>query len=317
MGDARLLRGPGPWGDRLEKGPLGPLGPWERTVLSNGRGALLLDVAGRDDVGELARLNRSVRLDMTHYETVLSHGEEGFARRGGFFEVMDEEGVGRCVDDARSVVFVLRCAPDAPGAGCGRIVASLWVSLDDPGFDAPSPGLLGYLDEHPPLADALAEGRVCYGRELIVARDAPRAISPGMALFYGAFRAMRAAGFDHALSEVYRVVGYRVGAEDFDADIANEAALRSVADAGGLAIARNRPRTLDFAGGLSVTIEPVAVLFDFAVTLRVLEGRLAEQGVVTAPALPLPLPGFSGETALGDLGEHEAQPNRPGGECHV
>ncbi|MDR1013668.1 MAG: hypothetical protein LBL86_01630 [Coriobacteriales bacterium] len=305
-------------------GPLGLLGPWEKTVLSNEGGALLLDVAGKGDVSELALLNRSVRLDMAHYETVLSHGDAGFAHRGGFFKVMDEGAIGRCVDDARSVVFVLREAGDGNaatgGAGRGRIVGSLWVSLDDPGFDAPSPDLVAYLDGHPLLAKALAEGRVCYGRELIVARDAPRAVHPGMALFCGAFRAMQAAGFAYALSEVYRVVGYRVGAEDFDADIVNEAALRSVADAGGLAIARNSPRVLDFDGGPDVTIEPVAVLFDFAVTLQRLERRLSEQGVVTAPVVPSPSPGpgpSPGHPGEGALEGHEAQPDRPGGERHV
>jgi hypothetical protein len=265
----------------LTRGLEGAFKAWETVVFSHESGAFLLDIANKDDVSELALLNSSVKLDMTRYERVLSQDETGFAQRGGFFKVMAAEEIERCMDSARSVIFVLRDMPDGATAGCGRIVASLWVSLDDPGFDALSPEFARYLDEHPALASALTDGRVCYGRELIVARDAPRFMSPSMAVFSGSFHTMRSAGFDYALSEVYRVAEYRAGTKVFDVDITNEAALCSVAEAGGLHIAKNNLRTLDFGGELSVTIEPLIVLFDFAITLRRLDRKLSEQGAMT------------------------------------
>jgi hypothetical protein len=274
-------------GDRRER-RLWATGALEKAVMfSHEDGAFLLDSAERDDVTELALLNSSVKLDMANYERALSRDEAGFARRGGFFEILNAEGIERHLGDGRSAIFVLRDVSDAVSptllsTSCrGPIIASLWVSLDDPGFDVLSPELASYLDEHPALADALAKGRVCYGRELIVARDAPKPMSPSMAIFYGSFYAMRSAGFDYALSEVYRVVEYRVGSAAFDGDVTNEAALCSVAEAGGFQIAVNNPRTLDFDGGLSVTIEPLIVLFDFAVTLQKLDRHLSKQGVVT------------------------------------
>jgi hypothetical protein len=261
---------------------------WETVVFSHESGAFLLDIANKNDVSELAQLNSSVKLDMTRYERVLSQDEAGFAQRGGFFEVMSAEDIERCMDSGRSVIFVLRDVSSdvAVGrgfaaAGRGPIVTSLWVSLDDPGFDTLSPEFTRYLDEHPALASALTDGRVCYGRELIVARDAPRFMSPSMAVFSGSFHTMRSGGFDYALSEVYRVAEYRAGTKVFDGDITNEAALCSVAEAGGLHIARNNLRTLDFDGELSVTIEPLIVLFDFAITLRRLDRKLSEQGAMT------------------------------------
>jgi hypothetical protein len=252
--------------DRLEKAR------GKTTVFANGSGAFRLDVATADDVLELAQLNLSVKLDMAHYERTFSHGEAGFACRGGFFEVMDTGGIARCIGDVRSVVFTLR--DEGVGTSRGRIIASLWVSLDDPGFAEPSPSLVCYVDENPALAKARACGAVCYGRELIVARDAPRFINPGAAVFYGSFRALRAAGFGYALSEVYRVVAYRVGTRTHSVDITNEAALHSVMEVGGLRIATNGLRMLDFEGGLSVTIAPLVVLFDFAAVLQRLDGEL-------------------------------------------
>jgi hypothetical protein len=254
---------------------------WETVVFSHESGTFLLDIANKDDVSELALLNSSVKLDMTRHERVLSQDETGFAQRGGFFKAMDAEEIERHLDSGRSAIFVLRDVSDGATAGCGRIVASLWVSLDDPGFDALSPEFTSYLDEHPALASALASGAVCYGRELIVARDAPRFISPSMAIFSGSFHTMRSVGFDYALSEVYRVTEYRAGTKVFGVDITNEAALCSVAEARGLHIARNNLRTLDFGGELSVTIEPLIVLFDFAITLRRLDRKLLEQGAMT------------------------------------
>jgi hypothetical protein len=250
-------------------------------VFSNEKGAFLLDVACLDDVCELAQLNSSVKLDMTHFETVLSRAASGFARRGGFFEVMGKDALRRCLEDERSVIFVLRDVSDGAAKGGGSIVASLWMSLHDLGFVPLSPGFADYIDEHIALRSALAQSKVCYGRELIVSRDAPRFINPSRAIFYGAFRAMKKAGFDYALSEVYRVVGYRVGTDVFAVDVVNEAAARAVAEVKGFHIAENVLRTLDFDEGLSVTIEPLAMLFDFKVTLRALEGWLRKQKIVT------------------------------------
>ncbi|MDR1083241.1 MAG: hypothetical protein LBL27_05175 [Coriobacteriales bacterium] len=255
----------------------------ESVVFSHEGGAFLLDVAGRDDVAELARLNLSVKLNMAHFEKLLlSDDATGFAHRGGFFKVMDAEALKRCIDESHSIIFVLRelgDRKDGEGLSGGRIVASFWVSLDDPGFVPPSSSFARYLEKHPVLTGALAQGKVCYGRELIVARDAPKFMSPSMAIFCGAFHTMQKAGFGYALSEVYRLAGYCVGTDVFGADIANEAALHMVAEAKGFRIARNELRTLDFDEGLSVTIEPLAVLFDFAVTLRGLGNWLVEQEV--------------------------------------
>jgi hypothetical protein len=274
-------------GDRREQRLWGTETSEKTVVFSHEDGTFLLDVAGKNDVFELALLNSSVKLDMADYARTLSRDEAGFARRGGFFEILNAEGIERHLDDGRSAIFVLRDVSYVVSSTllstscCGPIIASLWISLVDPGFDTLSSGLASYLDGHPALASALADDRVCYGRELIVARDAPRFVSPSMAIFAGSFHAIQAAGFDYALSEVYRVVEYRVGTEVFDGDITNEAALCSVAEAGGFQIAVNNPRTLDFDGGLSVTIEPLIVLFDFAVTLRKLDRHLSKQGVVT------------------------------------
>ncbi|MDR1089422.1 MAG: hypothetical protein LBL23_09195 [Coriobacteriales bacterium] len=255
-------------------------------VLKSAGGAFWLEPATPSDVPELACLNLSVKLDLADCETALLHPETGFARRGGFFKVMDADELRSCLNDPRSLIFVLRAV--AEDEDTGRIVASLWVSLDDPGFAEPSASLTGYLREHPALAAALREGRVCYGRELIVARDATRYLSPVAALFYGSFRALHAAGFAYALSEVYRVVEYHSGAPAAEAgpgaaecghvvNIINEAALSSVAEAAGLRIARNRPRTLDFDGGLYLTIEPEIILFDLALTVETLAHSLHNQ----------------------------------------
>jgi hypothetical protein len=258
-------------------------------VQGNAGGSFRLEPATLDDVPELARLNLSVRLDMADCEAALLDPETGFARRGGFFKVMGADDLRRCLRDERSLIFVLRDV--SAGEDTRRIVASLWVSLEDLGFVEHSASLIRSLHEHPALAAALREGRVCYARELIVARDAPRFISPDAALFSGSFSSLHATGFAYALSEVYRVVDYCTGTSPTEAgpessecghavNILNEAALHSVAEAGGLRIARNRPRKLDFEGGLSVTIEPEVILFDFAVTLPVLAKRLQEQETV-------------------------------------
>ncbi|MDR3137007.1 MAG: hypothetical protein LBU07_06355 [Coriobacteriales bacterium] len=257
-------------GDRLEKAR------GETTAFANEAGAFFLDVATPNDVPELAKLNVSVKLDMAHYERTFSQGETGFARRGGFFKVMDAHDIARCIGDARSIIFTLR--DEGAGASHGRIVASLWASLEDPGFAEPSPSLARYIDGNPAFAEAGAHGAVCYGRELIVARDAPRFISPGAAVFYGSLCALRTAGFNYVLSEVYRVVAYCVCSRTHSVNITNEAALRSVVEVGGLRIATNRLRTLDCEGNLNITIEPQVVLFDCAAVLQ----RLGEELPVRA-----------------------------------
>jgi hypothetical protein len=233
-------------------------------------GGFRVQLAGVEDASELADLNRSVKLNMAQGKELFSGGEPGFARSGGFFTVMDEAALKNCLTDERSALFVLRAA----GEASGPIVASLWISLDDPGFQQASASLSHYLNHHRELRQAAKDGRLCYGRELIVASYAPRPSSPSAALFFAAFTALQKLGFSHALSEVYKVVGYHFGARSQSVNTTNEAALRRVAEAGGQRIAENEPRLLALGEDVSVSIEPQVVLFDFAICLPVLTARL-------------------------------------------
>ncbi|MDR1421261.1 MAG: major capsid protein [Coriobacteriales bacterium] len=277
---------------------------WETVVFTRGRGALCLDSATEDDVPELARLNQNVQLDLTRYQEVFSSGERSFAQHGGFLSVMDASELTRCLHSDRSALFTLREAGYAGGdtaapvgtnastitntstnASTERIIASLWISLDDPGFAAPSPDFLRALGEHPALDEALKQGTVCYARELIVAKDAPRSISPSRAVFYGGFSNMLKAGFNYALAEVYRIIEYHTWDEEgksgvgHPVDSVNEAALHSVADAGGFRIGRNTVRVYELEKYVSLTIEPQVVLFELIPSLQKLSQELTAQGV--------------------------------------
>jgi hypothetical protein len=69
-------------------------------------------------------------------------------------------------------------------------------------------------------------------------------------------------------------VGGGAGRQRHAVNITNEAALHSVAEVGGIQIATNRDRSLDFEDGLTVTIEPLIVLFDFDTVLQRLDKEL-------------------------------------------
>ena len=283
--------------------------PEQGLAFKRGASRIFLDLAQANDGPELAQLNQSVQLDMRLQAQTFLASLSAFGQSGGFFNVMDAAELSACIASERSTIFTLKtktqgrflcpgqepplvpvsCAQDrgTVPVSCQQrdIIASLWVSLDDPGFMPPSPDLLQALAEYPALGQAWAQGKVCYARELIVARGIPHSISPTRALFYGSFAQLRQAGFTHALAEVYRVTGYRltdVGGPDSQShslDIVNRLALHSVANAAGLVLGDNALRSYSFAQGLEITIQPLIVLFDFARTLEKLQQWMTAQAI--------------------------------------
>jgi hypothetical protein len=289
----------------------------QRLSFASAPGSLLLDAARSEDVAELERLNLSVKLDIGRCEEIFSSGKGSFAHSGGFFKIMDAAELDHQIASRASMIFVLRteaaagategafalapaavssegtpvlaaatttpAAVSSPAVPCSptRIVASLWMALDDPGFVRPGPDFQRYLDQNPRLAQAMRDGEVCYARELIVARDAPHFIDCSRAIFYGAFLNARLAGFRYALAEIYRVVGY--GGQSKGISVMNEAALRAATQASGRRVAPNSLRTLHFDEGPSVTIEPQILLFSFDAALLGLRRQLESQGVTLKP----------------------------------
>ena len=260
--------------------------PEQGLAFKRGASRIFLALAPANDGPELAQLTQLGQLDRRLQAQTFLASLSAFGQSGGFFNVMDAAELSACIASERSTIFTLRQDTDKTGlVPPGRIIASLWVSLDDPGFMPPSPDLLQALVEYPALGQAWAQGKVCYARELIVARGILHRISPTRALFYGSFAQLRQAGFTHALAEVYRVTGYRltdVGGPDSQShslDIVNRLALHSVANAAGLVLGDNALRSYSFAQGLEITIQPLIVLFDFARTLEKLQQWMTAQAI--------------------------------------
>jgi hypothetical protein len=282
-------------------------------------GVLRFRAAGTDDVARLVPVNAEVKLDMRRHEQIFSPGADGFEQKGGFFEVMDAATLARCVADERSVIFMLEtlakrdadetdagvreagesgvvaCAADdgggvAGGGGAGsaaddggvvagNLVATLWVSLDDPAFDEQVLTRADAKRHSSSLSTAQREGRLCYARELITVEGLAGRFSRSAMIFYGSFSSLSEDGFTHALSEVYRIVSVQVDGNLRQCAITNRAGLKAAMKCGGVPIGFNQRRTLALDEGVRIVIEPLVVLFELAEALAQTEAILLRQKV--------------------------------------
>jgi hypothetical protein len=259
------------------------------TVLRMGDGALLsCRIANSDDAPALAALSASIQMrpsDMDAFARFMDPDEPGgFARCGGFFEVMDEAGFARVIASGRDRIFLV-CEED------GRIAASLWVSLADPGFEGNydahghTAGFAAVLNGDGRLREALSASRVCFARELMASAAAGRhgARLSDLAFNY-AFGQMAQAGFTYALSEVYEVVGYMDEVEYRRCRVSNGGGMRAAVGSGGRLGGVNDQRLITLPrAGVSVEILPHIIVFEFAQVMPVLAGYLEQRKVREEP----------------------------------
>lgn len=223
---------------------------------------LLLDVAGEADAPRLAELYRGVKIGPGNYKARLAPDAEGnFREAGGMFVTLDEAGVRQVMNEPDSCFAVARRD--------GRIVASFWVSYQDPAMESYEPRDRG-------LERAMDGGRVFHLRELIVA-DARAGRKIPHTLYYTIMQTAAAEGFTHSLFEIYRVDSYLDGKEHA-VGMLNERSLYA-ALASGAYMDGEQPQKEVRADGFTACVTPVALAQEYKTALPALEKQLAEREI--------------------------------------